>query len=219
MTMNGTQWMTPPPIPNYKIMLLKSKFNGICAYYNIHMDPDLGLGYAALWRIACGCDAWKEQLGRPWLPRVNMFEQPQYTQNNKCVLWPSYKGANNWKICQLFPVTDDNETGAWDLILCVLIAMDVQLSLMVREGEVSAFGTIDKTAMGYYLVKWLSEAYALQADIKGMSGMIVAGLMVVDALYFNRVEHAPYWYMQSGETTVVEVRYVLRTALKWRKSA
>ncbi len=47
-----------------------------------------------------------------------------------------------------------------------------------------------------------------------MSGMIVAESMVVDPLYFNRVEHAPYWYTQSGETTVVKVRHVLRTGLE-----
>jgi hypothetical protein len=59
------------------------------------MDLDLGVGYVALWHVACGWDACKEQLGRPWLPRVDMFEQPQYAQNNECILWPSYKGANN----------------------------------------------------------------------------------------------------------------------------
>jgi hypothetical protein len=143
-----------------------------------------------------------------------MFEQPQYTQNDEFVLWQSYEGANDWKICQLFPVTDDNEKGARDLILCILIAMDAWVLLMVREGEVSAVGTTAKAAMGYYLVKWLSELYALQVDTDGMSGVITAGAVVVDVLYFNRVEHAPYWYTQSGETTVVEVRHVMRTGLE-----
>ncbi len=49
---NDYEWYTiddVPPIPNYKIVFPKSKFNGIRAYYNIHMDPDLSLGYAALW--------------------------------------------------------------------------------------------------------------------------------------------------------------------------
>jgi hypothetical protein len=211
------EWYTMddvPPVPNYKIVFLKGKLNGIRVYYNIRTDPDLGLGCLALWCIACGYNACKEQLRRPWLLCIDMFEQPQYTQNNKCILWPSYEGVNNWKICQLFPVTDNNEKGAQDLILCILIAMDAWMSLMVREGEVGAIGTTDKAAMGYYLVKWLSKPYALQADTEGMSSIIIAGLMVVDALYFNRVERAPYWYMQSGETTVVEVRHVLRTGLE-----
>jgi hypothetical protein len=61
-------------------------------------------------------------------------------------------------------VAIDNETRAQDSILCILIAMDVQISLMAQEGEVGAIGTTDKVAMGYYLVKWLSEAYTLQAE-------------------------------------------------------
>jgi hypothetical protein len=124
------------------------------------------------------------------------------------------KGLMIKKICQLLPVTDDNETGVRDLILCILVAMDAWLLLIVQVGEVGAVGTTDKVAMGYYLVKWLSKAYTLQADTEGMSGMIVARSMMGDALYFNRVECAPYWYLQSGEMTVVEVRHVLRTCLK-----
>ena len=68
--------------------------------------------------------------------------------------------------------------------------------------------------MGYYLVKWLSEPYSLQAETEGMSGVIGAGSMVVDAVYYNRVERAPYWYTQSGETAIVEVRHVLQTGLQ-----
>ena len=87
-----------PPIPNYKITFAKGRFNELRAYYNIRTDPDLGLGFAALRRVACGCDACKEQLGRPWLPCVDMYEQPRYSANDGCVLWRSYEGANDWKI-------------------------------------------------------------------------------------------------------------------------
>jgi hypothetical protein len=78
---------------------------------------------------------------------------------------------------------------------------------------VGAIGTADNAAMGYYVLKWLSKPYTLQKDTDGMSGMIGAGTMVVDALYFNRVERAPHWYMQSKEMMVAEVRYVLLTGL------
>ena len=101
-----------PPIPNYKITFAKGRFNGLRAYYNIRTDPDLGLGFAALRRVACGCNACKEQLGRPWLPCVDMYEQPRYSANDGCVLWRSYEGANDWKIFQLEPVNDEEEKGA-----------------------------------------------------------------------------------------------------------
>jgi hypothetical protein len=82
----------------------------------------------------------------------------------------------------MIPVTDDDEKGSRDLILCVLIAMDACMLLMVQEGKVGAVGTTDKAAMGYYLVMWLSKLYALQVDTEGMSSVIVAGSMVIDAL-------------------------------------
>jgi hypothetical protein len=47
-----------------------------------------------------------------------------------------------------------------------------------------------------------------------MSGMVLAKAMVVDVLYFNRVQRAPLWNTSSGNTTVEEVKYVLRTGLQ-----
>jgi hypothetical protein len=92
---NNYEWYTMdnvPPIPNYKIVYLTGKYNGIRAYYNIRTDPDLGLGYAALWRVACGCDACKEQLGRPWLQCADMFEQPQYNRTTSVYCGQVTKG-------------------------------------------------------------------------------------------------------------------------------
>jgi hypothetical protein len=63
-----------PNIPNYKIVFPKGKFNGMQAYYNIHTDPNLGVGYAALCHIACGCASCKEQLGGVWVACVDMRE-------------------------------------------------------------------------------------------------------------------------------------------------
>ncbi len=80
-------------------------------------------------------------------------------------------------------MNDDDEKGAWDSIICVLYALEARMSLMIREGEVGAVGTTDEAVMGYYVVKWLSEPYALQTDTEGMSGVINAGAMVVDGIF------------------------------------
>jgi hypothetical protein len=119
-----------------------------------------------------------------WLPRVNMYEQPQYAANDWCVLWRSYEGANDWKIFQLEPVNEEEEKGARDSICCMLNAVEARMSLMIQKGEVGAVGTTDKAAMGYYIVQGKSEPYALQADAEGISGIVTAGAMVVDGLYF-----------------------------------
>jgi hypothetical protein len=148
-------------------------------------------------------------------PCVDIAAQPHYGQNKECTLWPSYKGANDWKICQLVPKTEADKKGARESHNSILGTMEARMSLMVREGEMGAIGMADKAALGYYVVKWLNDPYTLQEEMaEGMSGMIGAGTMVADVLYFNWVEHAAHWYTQSNMTTVVEVRYVLLTGFQ-----
>ncbi len=83
-----------PPLPDYKVVLPKGQLNGIHAHYNIRIDPDLGMGWAALRRVACGCGPCKDQLQRPWVLRGNISAQPRYAVNKDCKLWPSYEDAN-----------------------------------------------------------------------------------------------------------------------------
>jgi hypothetical protein len=147
----------------------------------------------------------------PWVPRVERNAQPRYAQNNVCKLQPSYKGQNDWRICKLVPKTMEDERDARESMKGVLIAMEVCIALMIREGKIGAVATMDEAAMGYYVVKCLSKPYSLQEDMEGMPDMIGAGMMVADALLYNRVMRAPFWYTQSGETTVVKERYVLLT--------
>jgi hypothetical protein len=199
---------------DYNVVLPKGQFNGICAHYNICTDLDLGMGWAALHWVACTSGPCKDQLQRLWVLRGNITVQPRYAVNNDCKLWPSYKGANNWKICALVPKTEADKKMVSESLRCILNRLEACMSLMIRKGHIGAVGTTDKAAMGYYLVKWLSEPYTLQEDSEGMSGMIPAGSMVVDGLYFNRVQHAPLWYTPSGDTTFVEVKYVLQTCLQ-----
>ena len=105
-----------PPLPDYKVILSKGKFNGLRAHYNIRTDPDLGIDYAALRRVACGYELCKEQLGRLWvLPCIDVAAQPHYGQNKECTLWPNYEGGNGWKISQLVPKMEADEKGAREL--------------------------------------------------------------------------------------------------------
>ncbi len=126
----------------------------------------------------------------------------------------SYKGANNWKVYVLVLKTEADKKEARESIRCILNTHIAHMSLAMHEGEVGVVGTTNEAAMGYYLVKWLSEPYTLQTDTVGMSGMIPAGTIVANVLYFNRVQRAPHWYTPSGVTTAVKVKYVMRTGLQ-----
>jgi hypothetical protein len=75
------------------VVLSPGEFNGIRAHYNIRTDPQLGLRWAALRRVACGCAECAKQLTLPWKPGVAGDAQPRYARNKACVLWPSYEGV------------------------------------------------------------------------------------------------------------------------------
>ena len=84
-----------PPILDYKVVLPNGQFNGLRAHYNTRTDPDLGLGWAVLRWVACGCGPCKDQLKRPWVPLIEVPTQPHYAQNKECMMWPSYEGSND----------------------------------------------------------------------------------------------------------------------------
>jgi hypothetical protein len=142
-----------PPLPDYKVVLLKGQFNRICAHYSIRTDLDLGMGWAALHQVAYGYGPCKDQLQRPWVLHGNITAQPCYLVNKDCKLWPTYEGANDWKICALVPKTEADKKLARESLRCVLNGLEARMSLMMHEGQVGAVGTSDKAAMGYYLIK------------------------------------------------------------------
>ena len=47
-----------------------------------------------------------------------------------------------------------------------------------------------------------------------MAGMINAGTMVVEGVYYNRVTRAPYWYTPSEVRAVFEMRHALWTGMQ-----
>ena len=72
------------------------------------------------------------------------------------------EGANDWTICRLVPTSDNEERRLKESLICVLNALEARMSLMIKEGGIGAVGTEDDAAMGYYLVRWLSEPYTLR---------------------------------------------------------
>jgi hypothetical protein len=193
------------------VVLSPGEFNGIRAHYNIRTDPQLGLRWAALRRVACGCAECAKQLTLPWKPGVAGDAQPRYARNKACVLWPSYEGANDWKIRELLPKTAAEARGARESMESVLTARVTRMSLQIVEGEVAAYGTTDEGTRGYYLVVWRGEPYTLQEETDG----VAADTLVADADYFNPVDRAPGWYTPSpGNKVIVQVAHVLRTGLR-----
>jgi hypothetical protein len=100
--------------------------------------------------------------------RGSITVQPRYAVNKDCKLWPSYEGANDWKIFALMPKTEADKKVVHESLCCIPNALVACMSLMMREGHIGAVGRTDEEAMGYYLAKWLSKPYTLQEDTEGL---------------------------------------------------
>ncbi len=61
------------------------------------------------------------------------------------------------KICAFVPKTKADKKLAHKSLHCVLNTLEACMSLMMHDGQVSAVSTSEEAAVGYYLVKWLSE--------------------------------------------------------------
>ena len=124
--------------------------------YNCTVDPDLGIGRAAVRRIPCACGSCWTQLELPWSPGVDAKLQPRYASSTECEFWPIFEGLNDWHVvkCDL-PKKDNNE----DLVdlahRMVLEKETVRTMDKIEVGKVGAMGTDDLEADGYYLVKWM----------------------------------------------------------------
>jgi hypothetical protein len=62
------------------------------------------------------------------------------------------------------PKMEADKKGAQESHNSILGAMEARMSLMVCEGKMGAIGTADEGALGYYVVKWLSNPYTLQEE-------------------------------------------------------
>jgi hypothetical protein len=72
----------------------KGKHNGLGSQYNIRTDHDLGIGFAAICRMAFACEVCDNQLSKPWIPTKAPKEQPRYKQNKEYEMWPVFEGHN-----------------------------------------------------------------------------------------------------------------------------
>lgn len=200
--------------------------NGILGHYSIQVSKDLGKGKAAMRRIPCACPACLKQLEEPWKPGVPAEKQPRYASSVDCVYWPNFKqadgepGLNDWKVVTLVHKKDSDAAADEDINVEILAGIETRMAELIEPGHHGAFSTLDEDADGYYVVKWSSAPYTLQADVEltmyTPAIKIKAGELVVDAEYYNKVEGARLWYTPTqgeGRKTTVRVQQVLAANL------
>jgi hypothetical protein len=134
--------------------------SGLSYMYNCRVDPDLGIGRAAVWIIHCACGSCRTQLGLPWSPGVDAKLQPRYASSTEYEFWPIFEGLNDWHVVKCDQPKKDNDEDLVDLAHhMVLEKGNIRTMDRIEVGKVGSMGTDDPEADGYYLVKWIEEPY------------------------------------------------------------
>ena len=142
-------------LPDYKVVLPKGQFNGLRVHYNISTDQGLGLGWAALCRVACSCGSCKDQLERLWVLLIEVATQPHghvMLKTKSVICGQAMRAQTTGSDAPSFQKQrrTRRRRGSWESIHCVLNVFELRMSLIVHKGKV---GAVDKADVVYYLIK------------------------------------------------------------------
>ena len=202
------------------------KYNGIQHHYNFRADPVLGLGFLAVRRIPCACEACIIQLKKPWKKNLPFDKQPRYKSNNKgCILWDTLGELNNWIKIQIIDSDPSNielESQTTKKIFKETLKSRAELLMTtIEEGNYGAIATSDDTAVsGYYICIFRSCAYFLQDNFRNQSEFISKGELVCDITWLNPVPSCSNMYShgfkdEKSLDSIIKVQHVVDENVKF----
>jgi hypothetical protein len=188
------------------------KHAGLLSQYNIHVDPELGVGRGAIRRIPCACEACERYRKRIWVAGIEPEKQPRFEQNKECKYWPIFGGHNDWRIITSIPSNENDPLDVEEAKKEVLEGVAARMAEQIECNNYGAVMTEDEATHGYYLVEWTSEPYALQEETDEFR----EGELVCDATYLDPVGRARNWYTPGTSTgvTLIRIQHVVAGDVK-----
>ena len=100
-------------------------------------------------------------LEKPWIPGLTPKQQSRYQPVLDCTYQPVLDCFNNWNIIKFSHKATESE-GFEEIHQVVLDSISDNMDRLIQSGKYGATTTTDSTEMGYYMIKFSSEAYTLQ---------------------------------------------------------
>ena len=192
-------------------------YTGMRAHYNIHADPDLGLGKVAVRRIPCGCRTCLEKLRTKW-DRSNEYtpeEQPRFARNEDCKYSPVFGIYNDWTILHIDATTNNDYDDLNDVNMDVLDSVLMRISSEIKVNRIGAYMKRPESNDDYIIVKWDSLPYTIQKGHEKSGNKI--GDVVVKTTKLNRVNGTINWFMFGNKTKIVKLNSVVHGNIKFEK--
>ena len=147
-------------------------------------DIELRHGICAIHLIPCACDECKYMLDKPWVHGLTQKQQPHYQHIIDCFYWKVLGSFNKLNIITFSQKATTSEAFE-DIHQGVLDGIIENMISLVQYGKYGAMNTTYTSTTGYYVIKFVSEAYNLQDDTTCDGKNISAGKLVVKAQYLS----------------------------------
>ena len=130
--------------------------------------------------MPCSCYESTSMLDKPWIHVLTPKQKPCYLPVTNCSYWSVLGSFNNWNIITLShkSTTSEDFKGIHQV---VLDGISENMASLVQSAKHEAINTAYTSSMGYYVIKFVSEAYTLQDDTT-CDRTIVSAV----ELFFNR---------------------------------
>jgi hypothetical protein len=200
-----SQYKIVDGLPKGKAKTPEARNNGIREMYHFRYHPQMEANQCAVRRIPCLCKNCKTQLefGSKWdrkekdAKKQRMFLKPE---KGDCYFAPIMGALNDWCIITV----DEKTEGGVDveeeneIVQCALTRLSNHEATMIQKGKFGAINSDEGDAPdGFYMVTWTGTPYTLQepAIVDCCDeGMMPAGTIVCEGIYWTRVPFAKGWY-------------------------
>ena len=130
-------------------------------HHHLRFDPKLGHGICEIFRIPYAYVGCPSMLDKPWIYGIPPKKQARYKSVTNGTYWPVMGSYKNWTIIELTPKPTTFEV--FDETHKVIIdGITENITSLVQSGMYGDINTDDTTKNGFYVIKFIPEAYKLQ---------------------------------------------------------
>ena len=90
-----------------------------------------------------------------------MIKKSRYQPVTYCIYWPVVVSYNNWNIIEITPKSTPFEEFD-EIYQVVLDVISDNMASLVQSVNYGVINTSDTTTNGFYIIKFISEAYTLK---------------------------------------------------------
>ena len=131
-------------------------------------------------------------------------KQARYQPVINFTYWPVLGPYNNWNIINITPKSITSEDFD-DINLVVIDGISENMASLVKSGMYGDIKNDDTTTNGFYVIKFLSDAYTLQNNTTIYRQVVSAGKLIVKAKYLCSIQEKTncYWKQQPLQQTII----------------